>query len=410
MTTPKQVIRTYLSLTLFSTLSASLIFGINTLFLLDAGLSIAETFTVNAFFTVGQVVFEIPTGVIADLRGRRLSYLLGTVTLLVTTLIYFALWQYGGPFWAWALVSAFLGLGFTFFSGAVEAWLVDALDYTGFKGALESVFAKGQIISGAAMLTGSVAGGVIAQTTSLGVPYIIRAVLLLATFALASVTMFDLGFSPDRKTKPTKQIKSIFQASIDHGLKNRPVRWVMLAGPFGMGIGIFAFYALQPYLLELYGDPEAYSVAGLAAAIVAGAQIGGGFLVPVIRKLFKKRTSIMLLGSGISSLALFGFGIINNFWVALIVIVVWAITFSAMMPITMAYLNGLIPSQQRATVLSFNSLLSSAGGTINQPILGKVADIHSYSTAYIVSGAMSMLALPFFYLARRENAKSDKIS
>jgi MFS family permease len=410
MTTPKQVIRTYLSLTLFSTLASSLIFGINTLFLLDAGLSIAQAFAANAFFTVGQVLFEIPTGVIADLRGRRISYLLGTITLFITTLLYFFLWQYGGPFWAWAAVSAFLGLGFTFFSGAVEAWLVDALHFTGHKGPLESVFAKGQIIAGVSMLTGSVIGGIIAQTTSLGVPYIIRAVLLLLTFAVASVTMFDLGFSPDRKTKPIKQVKSIFKASIDHGLKNRPVRWIMLAGPFGMGVGMFVFYALQPYLLELYGDPTAYSVAGLAAAIVAGAQVGGGFLVPVIRKLFKKRTSIMLLGAGLSSLSLFGFGFVSNFWVALVVIVVWAITFAAMMPIQMAYLNALIPSKQRATVLSFNSLMSSTGGTINQPALGKVADVYSYSTAYIVSGAISLAALPFFYLARKENTKADKIS
>ncbi len=409
MNTPKQVIRTYVSLTLLSTLSSSLIFGINTLFLLDAGLSIAQAFAANAFFTVGQVVFEIPTGVIADLRGRRMSYLLGTLTLFATTILYFLLWQTGGPFWAWALISALLGLGYTFFSGAVEAWLVDALKFTGYKGPLESIFAKGQIVSGVAMLTGSVAGGVIAQFTSLGVPYVIRGVLLLITFAVASVTMFDLGFTPDRKTKASKQIRSIFSASITHGLKNRPVRWIMLAGPFGMGVGIFAFYALQPYLLELYGNPEAYSIAGLAAAIVAGAQIGGGFLVPIIRKMFKKRTSIMLLGSGLSSLSLLGFGLLSNFWVALAIIVIWSMTFSATMPITMAYLNGIIPSKQRATVLSFNSLLSSAGSTINQPILGRVADVYSYSTAYVASGTLSLLALPFFYLARKESSESDKI-
>ena len=53
--------------------------------------------------------------------------------------------------------SLLLGLGFTFFSGAVEAWLVDALTATGFTGELETVFARGQIVGGAAMLSGSVA-------------------------------------------------------------------------------------------------------------------------------------------------------------------------------------------------------------------------------------------------------------
>ena len=83
----KQVQRTYLLLTLLSTLSASFIWGINTLFLLDAGLSNVEAFTANAFFTGGMVLFEVPTGVVADTWGRRTSYLLGAGTLLVSTLI-----------------------------------------------------------------------------------------------------------------------------------------------------------------------------------------------------------------------------------------------------------------------------------------------------------------------------------
>ena len=81
-----------------------------------------------------MVLFEVPTGIVADTVGRRASYLLGTVTLAVTTLLYVLLWQIEAPFWAWAVVSMLLGLGFTFFSGAVEAWLVDALTATGFAG------------------------------------------------------------------------------------------------------------------------------------------------------------------------------------------------------------------------------------------------------------------------------------
>ena len=76
----RKVQRTYLTLLLFNILAASLIWGINTLFLLDAGLNNLEAFAANAFFTAGFMIFEIPTGVVADLRGRRLSYLLGVVT------------------------------------------------------------------------------------------------------------------------------------------------------------------------------------------------------------------------------------------------------------------------------------------------------------------------------------------
>src|SRR4051794_41691224 len=116
----RRIQRIYLVLLLGNTLAASFIWGINTLFLLDAGLSNLEAFAANAFFTAGMVVFEVPTGIVADGVGRRASYLLGTLTLTLATLAYLWLWEIHAPFWAWAVASLALGLGFTFFSGAVE--------------------------------------------------------------------------------------------------------------------------------------------------------------------------------------------------------------------------------------------------------------------------------------------------
>jgi hypothetical protein len=69
--------------------------------------------------------------------------------------------------------------------------------------------------------------------------------------------------------------------------------------------------------------------------------------------------------------------------------------------------NGLIPSEQRATVLSSDNLLSSSGGVVVQPVLGKVADVWGYAASYVVSACVELLALPFILLARRENAPSD---
>ncbi len=141
----------------------------------------------------GQLLFEVPTGVVADTFGRRTSYLLGSATLFVSTLLYLLMWRVHGPFWTWAASSMLLGLGFTFFSGATEAWLVDGLRFAGYSGTLESAFAKGQIAGGVAMLTGTLAGGAIAQVTNLGVPYILRAVMLAPTFLVALLSMHDVG-------------------------------------------------------------------------------------------------------------------------------------------------------------------------------------------------------------------------
>ena len=197
----RRIVRTYVSLTLLSTFASSFIWGVNTLFLLDAGLSISHAFIANAFFTGGQVLFEIPTGVVADTRGRRTSFLLGVATLFVATLAYLYLWQIKGPMWAWAVVSIFLGLGFTFFSGATEAWLVDGLKAAKYEGSLDSVFAKGSIAMGTAMLTGTVVGGIVAQYSNLGVPYVLRIAALAATFLIAFFLMQDEGFAKKSRMK-----------------------------------------------------------------------------------------------------------------------------------------------------------------------------------------------------------------
>jgi MFS family permease len=409
-TSAQTVQRTYLVLTLLTTLAASFIWGINTLFLLDAGLTNTEAFAANAFFTVGQVIFEIPTGVVADTRGRRFSFLLGAATLLASTLLYYVMWQVHASLLGFALASILLGLGFTFFSGATEAWLVDALTATEFTGTLESVFGRAQTVGGAAMLTGSVMGGVVAQATDLGVPYILRAVMLGVTLVVALRFMHDLGFTPDREASPLAAVRAVFHGAVDGGLRNPPVRWLMLAAPFVSGVGFYGFYALQPYLLQLYGDPNAYSIAGLAAAIIAAAQIFGGLVVGRVRRLFRRRTDALILGGLANVVLLFLIGWTTSFAVALLLLAGWALVFALEAPFRQAFINGLIPSEQRATVLSFDSLMGSVGGVVAQPALGRSADAFGYGASYMISAAVAALAVPFVFLARREHATSDPIT
>jgi MFS family permease len=405
--TSASVQRTYLVLLLGNTLAASLIWGINTIFLLDAGLSNTQAFSANAFFTAGMVLFEVPTGVIADTVGRRASYLLGSLTLAASTLFYVLLWQIEAPFWQWAVVSLLIGLGFTFFSGAVEAWVVDAMTATGYTGTMESVFGRGQIVSGVAMLVGSVAGGFIAQQIGLGVPFVLRGLILFAMFAVAFRLMHDVGFTPHTRGRLVPEMRRIVAASVDHGLRVPAIRWLMLENLFTGGVAFYAFYALQPYLLELYGDPEAYQIAGLAAAIVAGAQILGGAVAPRYGRLFRRRTSALLLSvaAGTASLALIG--VVRSFWGVVALIVVWALTFAASFPIRQSYMNALIPSSERATILSFDSLMDSAGGVWAQPMLGRAADVWGYASSYLIASAISSLAIPFIALSRRERAEAD---
>jgi MFS family permease len=91
----------------------------------------------------------------------------------------------------------------------------------------------------------------------------------------------------------------------------------------------------------------------------------------------------------------------------LAVFAVWSVIFAATTPIRQSYMNELLPSEQRATILSCDNMLASAGAAAAQPVLGKTADVYGYPASYIGSAAFQLLALPFVMLAQREKAKSD---
>jgi MFS family permease len=72
-------------------------------------------------------------------------------------------------------------------------------------------------------------------------------------------------------------------------------------------------------------------------------------------------------------------------------------------------LNGMVPSAHRATVLSFDNMMTSAGGVLAQPALGRVADVSGYAAAYVVCAAIQVTAIPFLALTRREKPAGDPI-
>jgi MFS family permease len=181
----------------------------------------------------------------------------------------------------------------------------------------------------------------------------------------------------------------------------------MVEALFTGGVGIYAFYALQPYLLELYGDPHAYQIAGLAAAIVAGAQILGGMAAPRIRGQFQRRTSALLVMAVASVFSLVLIGTVRSFWPVIGATVVWGLLFAATMPIRQTYINGMIPSRQRATILSFDSMMASSGGVWAQPILGRAADVWGYGGPYLLSAGIAAFAVPCLALSRRQNNPAD---
>ena len=405
----KQVIRNYQLIAGIYTLSASLIWGVNTLFLLNAGLDIFSVFIVNSVFTGAMALFEIPTGVLADTRGRRISFLLSVIIVLLGTLGYILAAQMVGSLLLFSAMSVILGLGYTFYSGAVEAWLVDALIATNYEGELDRVFARGSMVSGAAMLIGTTLGGLLGSI-DLAFPYWGRAVLLAIVFVISYFTMHDLGFEP-RTLKltalPAEMIK-IARSSITYGWKERPMRLFMMVSFLQSGFMAWGFYAWQPYFLDLLGR-DAVWVAGGVAALIALSTIIGNSLVEWFSRYCGKRTTLLLWASGALTVSAIGVGLAQSFWVAVALFLIGTAATGVIGPVKQGFLHKIIPSEQRASVISFDSLVGSSGSVFGQTGLGYLSKVRSIAEGYMVGSIINLFALPVIFLIRRLDESADNI-
>jgi MFS family permease len=356
-----------------------------------------------------MVIFEIPTGVVADTAGRRASFLLAIVTLLLGTVAYLALAAAGAGVVAFSLVSVLLGLGFTFYSGAVEAWVVDALDATGYTGSLDRIFARGGFVTNAAMLTGTVGGGLLGNV-DLAVPFVVRSVLLGAVFVVGSVALKDIGFEPravSARQYPA-EMRRIVRAGLTYGWERRSVRLIMVFTFLQYGVFYWVFYAWPPYLLDLLGR-DAVWMAGVVAGGIAASMMVGNRLVEVLARACHKRTTLLIWAVAIQGAVAVGLGFAPSFWVALPLLLVSTGAMGVVEPVRQAYLNQVIPSQERATILSFNSMAGSLGGVGSQVGLGVISQAFSIATGFVVSGAITLSSLLPLGSLRRLREDADVI-
>jgi MFS family permease len=407
---PKRVVRGYLVISGLFTLSASLIWGINTLFLLHSGLSIFEVFVANAAFTAAMALFEIPTGVVADTLGRRVSFLLSEATLAVGTLAYVGVAAIHGGLLLFCLAGVILGLGYTFYSGAVEAWAVDALKATGYQKELDGLFARASIVSSIAMITGTILGGLLGQI-SLSLPYLARAVLVLMAFGVGFGTMHDIGFTPRAMhlRGVVGEMEKVGRAGMTYGWRKPAVRLLVLYSFFFFGFFSWAWYAWQPYFLDLFGR-NAVWLSGVIASLFATAGIVGNVVVARLVRRTKKRTTIMLAAAALSSVTMVATGVIQSFWITVPIFLLGAVAFGIMGPVRQTYLHNSIPTSERATLVSFDSLVGSLGSVGGQTGLGFLSQERSIPAGFVVGGLVTFLTLPIFGRLRALNEPADVIT
>jgi len=405
-----RIIRTYYAITALFNLAMSLIWGIDTLFKLGAGLDIFHVMLTNAAFTLGSMVFEIPTGVVADTVGRRISLLLCLATLFVTTLLYVGIAWRGGGFWPFAAVSVFLGLGYTFYTGAVDAWLVDALKATGYAEPLDPVFARGQMLFGAAMLVGTIGGGLLGQI-HLYIPYLVRAAIVVPLFLLAWFRMPELGYTPRTLElgRVPAEMRRVFVEGTRYGLEHPVVRPVMLASLVSMGFMIFGFYSWQRYFLDLLGKNLVW-VDGVISSLVGLSLIAGNALVAPVSRVVRTRTGMLMLSVAVQAASVVLCGLLTDFYVVVALYLVYGAAVGLALPVKQAYLNAHIPTAQRATIISLDSMFASAGGVLGQSGWGWLARVRSIGEAWAYAGATLLLGLPLYWVARRNDRRLDAFS
>jgi MFS family permease len=205
------------------------------------------------------------------------------------------------------------------------------------------------------------------------------------------------------------EMRKVLNESLTYGWQQRPVRLIMIVTFIHGLYSIWGFYATQPYFLDLLGQPEAVWVSGVVTALVSFIGIVGNWLVARYMNRFRLRTTVLIGTAALLSVTTIGVGLADSFWLAVPLFLLGMLAFNIFAPVKQSYLHQLIPSGQRATVISFDSMMGSGGGVIGQTGLGYLAQQQGIGAGFVVGGAATLLALPYLWMLRGQAVPADSI-
>jgi hypothetical protein len=366
----------------------------------DAGLSPFQLVIVGTALEGSAFVFEIPTGVVADALSRRLSVAVGYAVVGCG----FMLMGAQAAFWAVLAGQFVFGLGWTFISGAREAWLADEIGETE-AARLYPRAARWQL---AATIAGTLAGGALALLS-------VRLSLLAGGAAESSLALLVAFTMPERGYTPVPRgERSSWHAARDTALdgvraaRRRPVLLTALAIAALFGMASESFDRLWPYHLLKGGFavPGRVGEVLLFAGIQLVAQIGGIVAIrlaergtdfargeSVVRRLFAMNAVIVA--------GMIAFGLAPTFAVALAAywIVRWAR--QAEPPFFTAWVNRGLDPRTRATVLSTVSQADALGQVAGGPAFGVLASVATVRAALVAAAGVLAPTLPVYLRHRR---------
>ncbi|MFH1295198.1 MAG: MFS transporter [bacterium] len=317
------------------------------LYLLDLGLSYSQVLTINIAYFLLIILFELPTGMLADGRGRGYSIIAGAVFTSLSGVAYFL---------ATGMLGALLGeglcaLGAAFFSGALTAWIADAPDR---KISLQSVYANRTIAEGAGTILGTFFGVSLALLTDRSFGFLVLAV----GYALA--TMFAWIFMRGSEPEHTMSEFEALRNAVAHMRSSANMRWALGAQ---LASGIFGAYNLfwTPLLITKFLQAQ---LGWIWVIMYVSTVISGWYIrnqakdIDGARNHLAVRTlkSLMLVALSMGLICTVDNGIV---WVALIAF--HEIGRGMFAPYLDTYVNERVPSSFRATYGSLQSFLGLFG-------------------------------------------------
>lgn len=337
-------------------------------------------------FTITILVFEIPTGIVADVFSRRLSVVIGFVLMGIGAVIEGVL-----PVFGWVLLAQVVwGIGFTFISGARDAWIADEIGQE----RVGKAYVRSTQISQVATLLAipiSTALGAVA----LRAPIILSGVLFFLLALFLAGLMPEEGFRPD----PDKERES-WRAMI--GTFRDGIRLVrgstMLAAIFVIsavyGLSALGFDNLWTLnMLENVPFPALWNLQpvvwfGVLNGVVSVLGLVGTEIVH--RRMDVNRQSVivrtMMLLTGGTALCMIVFGLTRNFLLAGTVYCL-SLTFRTTSdPILKTWVNLNTESNVRATVMSMEEQVFSLGEMVGGPLIGAIGSTISLPAALVTTG------------------------
>lgn len=377
----KSTIRTYLVLNLMFNAGVSFIGAVYVVFLTSKGLTIFEAQAVNAFCFAALTLFEVPTGIFADMFGRKKSFIAACLLLAAGMFVY----SVSGSFSGFVFAEIISALGMTFASGSFQAWFVDTMRHHGHEGSMGKIFALRSQLSAAAVIAASLIGAFLADK-DLSLPWIAGGSLYIITAIFGCVLIKEEYFN--RKSLKLSEMISVFKGTVNRdirgGLKKNGIRFILAMSL----IQCLAFQAPNMEWQILF-KPYFYSNIGLGvikAAVNISLLLGAFIAMKSIKRISRNETLALasvqvIIGAGIAMTVIPIFGFMSSFAFFMI----HEIGRGAYDPIRDSYLNDHIPSESRATMLSLEAMARRFGGTIGLIGSGLIAAA-SITGAWISSG------------------------